>query len=194
MRMWGVVWHWWNFLVILCWPENAPMCWVMPPCSDWTTQVSRRLSRSVVFPWSTWPMIVTTGGRRTNFSSSAGGLKGFNNKMIMFYFTWFQRDYSSRLGPRESQGNLHYLTASYRNRFINTMDWRSLNKTDKERQLSRQTTLLWEADGINCHATFWRHPCFLSPAPPSLDCPLSWISGQPASLSLGPHVSWWLGH
>ena len=41
----------------------APMCCVIPPASVSTTDVSRIASRSVVLPWSTWPMIVTTGGR-----------------------------------------------------------------------------------------------------------------------------------
>ena len=39
------------------------MCWVMPPASVETTEDSRIASSSVVLPWSTWPMIVTTGGR-----------------------------------------------------------------------------------------------------------------------------------
>ena len=39
------------------------MCCVMPPASVSTTAVSRIASSSVVLPWSTWPMIVTTGGR-----------------------------------------------------------------------------------------------------------------------------------
>src|SRR5256885_652057 len=39
------------------------MCWVMPPASPAATSVSRMASRSDVLPWSTWPMIVTTGGR-----------------------------------------------------------------------------------------------------------------------------------
>ena len=39
------------------------MCWVMPPASVATTRASRIASRSVVLPWSTWPMIVMTGGR-----------------------------------------------------------------------------------------------------------------------------------
>ena len=41
----------------------APMCCVIPPASVSTTRVSRIASSSVVLPWSTWPMIVTTGGR-----------------------------------------------------------------------------------------------------------------------------------
>ncbi len=48
----------------------APMCCVMPPNSPATTSVSRIASRSLVFPWSTWPMTVTTGGRGTSFASS----------------------------------------------------------------------------------------------------------------------------
>ena len=47
----------------------APMCCVIPPNSPATTSVSRIASRSFVFPWSTWPMIVTTGG--------AGNQRGF---------------------------------------------------------------------------------------------------------------------
>ena len=48
------------------------MCWVMPPCSPPTTLVLRIVSSSVVLPWSTWPMTVTTGGRgRSDASSSS---------------------------------------------------------------------------------------------------------------------------
>ena len=39
------------------------MCWVIPPASPAATSVSRIASSSEVLPWSTWPMIVTTGGR-----------------------------------------------------------------------------------------------------------------------------------
>ena len=39
------------------------MCWVMPPASPETTLVLRMASSSEVLPWSTWPMMVTTGGR-----------------------------------------------------------------------------------------------------------------------------------
>ena len=47
------------------------MCWVMPPASPATTLAERILSSSVVLPWSTWPMIVMTGGRGCWFSSSS---------------------------------------------------------------------------------------------------------------------------
>ena len=47
------------------------MCWVMPPASPATTSVSRIASSSEVLPWSTWPMIVTTGGRSTRSSSAS---------------------------------------------------------------------------------------------------------------------------
>ena len=39
------------------------MCWVMPPASPETTLALRMASSSDVLPWSTWPMMVTTGGR-----------------------------------------------------------------------------------------------------------------------------------
>mmetsp|Transcript_80262 Transcript_80262/g.227251 ORF Transcript_80262/g.227251 Transcript_80262/m.227251 type:complete len:218 (-) Transcript_80262:155-808(-) len=41
----------------------APIRCVMPPASEAATLRLRIVSRSVVFPWSTWPMTVTTGGR-----------------------------------------------------------------------------------------------------------------------------------
>ena len=47
------------------------MCWVMPPASPAATSVSRMASSSDVLPWSTWPMIVTTGGRAARSSSAS---------------------------------------------------------------------------------------------------------------------------
>ena len=44
----------------------APMCCVMPPASPSVTLLLRIASSSEVLPWSTWPMIVTTGGRSTS--------------------------------------------------------------------------------------------------------------------------------
>ena len=47
------------------------MCWVIPPASPAATSVSRIASSSDVLPWSTWPMIVITGGRSTSSSSES---------------------------------------------------------------------------------------------------------------------------
>ena len=47
------------------------MCWVMPPASPATTLVWRMASSSEVLPWSTWPMMVTTGARGSRFSSAS---------------------------------------------------------------------------------------------------------------------------
>ena len=47
------------------------MCCVMPPASVSTTAVERIASSSVVLPWSTWPMIVTTGGRADRSASTS---------------------------------------------------------------------------------------------------------------------------
>ena len=47
------------------------MCWVMPPASPLTTLVLRMASSSEVLPWSTWPMMVTTGGRGSRCSSAS---------------------------------------------------------------------------------------------------------------------------
>mmetsp|Transcript_17085 Transcript_17085/g.44884 ORF Transcript_17085/g.44884 Transcript_17085/m.44884 type:complete len:483 (+) Transcript_17085:515-1963(+) len=51
----------------------APMPCVMPPASPLTTSASRSASSSDVLPWSTWPIIVTTGdlGWRLSGSSSS---------------------------------------------------------------------------------------------------------------------------
>ena len=48
------------------------MCWVMPPASPSTTFALRMASRREVLPWSTWPMMVTTGGRGSRSSSVSG--------------------------------------------------------------------------------------------------------------------------
>lgn len=56
-------------------PAKAPICWVMPPNSSLTTDVWRKESKRVVFPWSTWPITVTTGGLFTRDCGSGGGLK-----------------------------------------------------------------------------------------------------------------------
>ena len=47
------------------------MCCVMPPASPAATSVWRIASSSDVLPWSTWPMIVTTGGRGSSSSSAS---------------------------------------------------------------------------------------------------------------------------
>ena len=47
----------------------------MPPASVATTLLSRILSSSDVLPWSTWPMMVTIGGRCTSLVSSVGCLE-----------------------------------------------------------------------------------------------------------------------
>ena len=47
------------------------MCCVMPPASVETTEVSRIASSSDVLPWSTWPMIVTTGARGSRSAASS---------------------------------------------------------------------------------------------------------------------------
>jgi len=55
--------------------EYAPMCCVIPPASPSATCALRIASSSDVLPWSTWPMIVTTGGldwKSSAFSSTSG--------------------------------------------------------------------------------------------------------------------------
>ncbi len=47
------------------------MCCVMPPASPSATFVWRIASSREVFPWSTWPMTVTTGARGTRGAEGA---------------------------------------------------------------------------------------------------------------------------
>ena len=49
---------------------HAAVCCVMPPDSPAATLALRILSRRLVLPWSTWPRIVTTGGRVARTVSS----------------------------------------------------------------------------------------------------------------------------
>ena len=51
------------------------MCCVMPPASPDTTLALRMASSSEVLPWSTWPMMVTTGGRGCRSSGLSSALK-----------------------------------------------------------------------------------------------------------------------
>ena len=65
------------------------MCWVMPPASPAATSVSRIASSSEVLPWSTWPMIVITGGRSissSSVSSKAGSSSASSVAPIMSTF------------------------------------------------------------------------------------------------------------
>ena len=47
------------------------MCCVMPPASPSATFAERTTSNSVVLPWSTWPITVTTGARGTSDAGSS---------------------------------------------------------------------------------------------------------------------------
>ncbi len=58
--------------LVLTW--YAPMCWVMPPASPPVTLVLRMASSKEVLPWSTWPMMVTTGGRGLRLSGASASL------------------------------------------------------------------------------------------------------------------------
>src|SRR3990172_679505 len=55
----------------LCTTSDAPMCWVMPPRSPAATRLLRIASSRLGLPWSTWPMIVTTGARGPRASGAA---------------------------------------------------------------------------------------------------------------------------
>src|SRR6266536_2005297 len=63
------------------------MCCVMPPASVSTTCDFRIASSSVVLPWSTWPMIVTTGGRVTSASSGSSKVSGSSSSAACLIVT-----------------------------------------------------------------------------------------------------------
>ena len=67
-------------------PTKAPMCCVIPPNSVETMSLFLKASSKLVFPWSTCPIIVTTGGRVFNFSS--GGI-GLETRREMIFFLWW---------------------------------------------------------------------------------------------------------
>ncbi len=50
------------------------MCCVIPPASPETTLVSRIASSRLVLPWSTWPMMVTTGARGMRSSGASSNV------------------------------------------------------------------------------------------------------------------------
>ena len=77
------------------------MCWVMPPASPAATSVSRIASSSEVLPWSTWPMIVTTGGRSTR-SSSASSNSGSSGSSSAAVTISILRSYSSAIAFTDS--------------------------------------------------------------------------------------------
>ena len=63
------------------------MCCVMPPASVSTTAVERIASSSVVLPWSTWPMIVTTGGRAVRSASASSTISGSSSSAACLIVT-----------------------------------------------------------------------------------------------------------
>ena len=77
------------------------MCWVMPPASPAATSVSRIASSSEVLPWSTWPMIVTTGGRsaRSSSASANSGASGSSSAAVTISIL---RSYSSAIALIDS--------------------------------------------------------------------------------------------
>ena len=77
------------------------MCWVIPPASPAATSVSRIASSSEVLPWSTWPMIVTTGGRSAR-SSSASVKVGASGSSSAAVTISSLRSYSSAIALIES--------------------------------------------------------------------------------------------
>ena len=94
------------------------MCWVMPPASPATTSASRTASSSDVLPWSTWPMIVTTGGRSTRSSAASSNcgllvdlVRGVDDLDLLVELVGedLDRVVGERLGERRHLAQLHQL-------------------------------------------------------------------------------------
>lgn len=81
---------------------KAPICWVIPPNSVETILLFLNASRRLVFPWSTWPMIVTIGGRGFSFSGGGRGL------ICVVYQKDFYSVYVERVRRREFEIHLTY--------------------------------------------------------------------------------------
>jgi hypothetical protein len=75
------------------------MCCVMPPASPAATSVARIASRSDVFPWSTCPIIVTTGARVTASSSppSASPRSSICSTSTATFSTWCSNSPATRV-------------------------------------------------------------------------------------------------
>ena len=97
-------------------PENAPICCVMPPNSWSTMWECRMASKRVVFPWSTCPMIVTTGGRLLRRETSARDLKRIEKKSTKMHKRRREEywAYVLQLGIIDSQ-LIHYFLDSTNN-------------------------------------------------------------------------------
>src|SRR3954465_1646527 len=106
------------------------MCWVMPPASPAATSVWRIASSSDVLPWSTWPMIVITGGRGSRASSasaktgSAAGAPGAGivgrrddlNLLVELVGEHLDRVVGQRLRERRHLAEAHQLLDDLRGR------------------------------------------------------------------------------
>ena len=79
------------------------MCWVMPPASPAATSVSRIASSSEVLPWSTWPMIVTTGGRSTRSASSSSNSGSSSTSSAAWTISIFFSNSSARTPTASSE-------------------------------------------------------------------------------------------
>ena len=77
------------------------MCCVMPPASRSATRAERIASSSVVLPWSTWPMTVTTGARVTTI----GGIDVFGLDLQHLLFEGLHLDVGAELA-RDHRGGL----------------------------------------------------------------------------------------
>ena len=64
---------------------NAEIACVIPPASCAATEDWRSRSKSVVFPWSTWPITAITGGRAGRSWGEVSMLVGWRLKRL---FTW----------------------------------------------------------------------------------------------------------
>ena len=99
----------------------APICCVMPPASPAVMLDLRMTSSSVVLPWSTWPMIVTTGARCCRSSSLSSASSS----------TFFLVEVLTRPAPRSRRSSRKRkpFLAQISRATGSSMDWLMLAKT-----------------------------------------------------------------
>ena len=136
----------------------APMCCVIPPASVSTTAVSRIASSSVVLPWSTWPMIVTTGGRSCKLSSGSSKASGSGSSSAACLIVTSR--FSSAASSSTSSSDRDWFAFFICPRFINSLISSATevpSACEKSRRVTPDSTVTGPVGGATSRGVFgWR--------------------------------------
>ena len=83
----------------------APICCVIPPASPVTTWLERIVSKSVVFPWSTCPIIVTIAGRLDKSSALSSTSNSSKRVISVIFLSFNSKSYSIAISSIVSRSN-----------------------------------------------------------------------------------------